>query len=240
MGGGVDAGRSPSAASASSAAAYIPLAMVATITREMGANEIASENGRLRAYVQANVQDRDLGGFVSDAKDRIASQLVLPAGYSLSWSGQYEYLQRAIERLKLVVPLTLSIIVLGSTIYLIWNYPQPVLFGLAVLYVGGGIVVRFAGVLRRRFRPAAPSFRKAPTGRRRRGRGHRTVRAGRTPRRAITRCVQAIKGAGAPVAGVVLNRLQRRRSLGYGYYYDSYYDYSYHGKYSKKGVYGSK
>ena len=51
---------------------------------------------------------------------------------------------------------TLSIIVLGSTIYLIWNYPQPVLLGLAVLYVGGGIVVRFAGVLRRRFRPSHP------------------------------------------------------------------------------------
>jgi CDP-diacylglycerol--serine O-phosphatidyltransferase len=51
---------------------------------------------------------------------------------------------------------TLSIIVLGSSIYLIWNYPQPVLFGLAVMYVGSGIVVRFAGVLRRRFRPAHP------------------------------------------------------------------------------------
>ncbi|MEK7755106.1 MAG: CDP-diacylglycerol--serine O-phosphatidyltransferase, partial [Acidobacteriota bacterium] len=51
---------------------------------------------------------------------------------------------------------TLSIIVVASTIYLIWNYPQPVLFGLAVMYVGSGIVVRFAGVLRRRFRPAHP------------------------------------------------------------------------------------
>ena len=49
---------------------YIPLAMVAKITREVGANEIASENGRLRSYVQANVQDRDLGGFVNDIEPR--------------------------------------------------------------------------------------------------------------------------------------------------------------------------
>jgi capsular exopolysaccharide synthesis family protein len=62
------------------------------------------------------------------------------------------------------------------------------------------------------------------------------VRAVSTPRRAITRCVQALVGAGTPLAGVVLNRMPRRRSLGHGYYYD----YSYHGEYSKEGVYGSK
>ena len=71
MGGGAVAAKNSSAASASPAAAYIPLAMVARITREVGANEIASENGRLRAYVQSNVQDRDLGGFVNEVEQAL-------------------------------------------------------------------------------------------------------------------------------------------------------------------------
>ena len=66
------------------------------------------------------------------------------------------------------------------------------------------------------------------------------VRAARTPRRAITRCVQGLVEARSPLAGVVMNQMPRRRSLGYGYYYDPYYDYAYQGKYAKKGVYGSK
>ena len=79
MGGGMGAGgvatrTSGSKSGSGSTAAYIPLAMVATITREVGANEIASENGRLRAYVQANVQDRDLGGFVNDVEAALKRQ----------------------------------------------------------------------------------------------------------------------------------------------------------------------
>src|SRR5690606_41257780 len=65
-GSGAMGGMGGGASSTATERAYIPLAMVATITREIGANEIAIENGRLRAYVQANVQDRDLGGFVND------------------------------------------------------------------------------------------------------------------------------------------------------------------------------
>ena len=64
------------------------------------------------------------------------------------------------------------------------------------------------------------------------------ARAAKTPRRAVLRCVQILLGAGAPVSGVILNRMPRRR--GPGYYYDSYYDYRYYGKYAKKGVYGTK
>jgi polysaccharide biosynthesis transport protein len=67
------------------------------------------------------------------------------------------------------------------------------------------------------------------------------ARAARTPRKAITRAIQLLRSAGVPIAGVVLNRLPRRRGSGYGYYYCSpYYDYAYYGKYSKKGVYGTK
>lgn len=63
------------------------------------------------------------------------------------------------------------------------------------------------------------------------------ARAAKTPRRAVLRCVQMLLGADAPLGGIILNRMPRRR--GPGYYYDPYYDYSYHGKYAKKGVYGN-
>ena len=73
---------------------------------------IRSENARPSGWVFVDIQGRDLGGFVADAKSRIDGQLELPPGYSLGWSGQFEYLERAVGRLKAVVPLTLSIIVL--------------------------------------------------------------------------------------------------------------------------------
>jgi Cu(I)/Ag(I) efflux system membrane protein CusA/SilA len=73
---------------------------------------IRSENARPSGWVFVDMQGRDLGGYVQDARARVSSELELPAGYSLAWSGQYEYLQRAAERLKVVVPLTLAVIVL--------------------------------------------------------------------------------------------------------------------------------
>jgi succinoglycan biosynthesis transport protein ExoP len=66
------------------------------------------------------------------------------------------------------------------------------------------------------------------------------ARAAKTPRKSIQRAIYLVQKAGGPVAGIVLNRLPRRGGAGYGYYYNAYYDYSYYGKYSKKGVYGAK
>ena len=66
------------------------------------------------------------------------------------------------------------------------------------------------------------------------------ARAAKTPRKSIQRAIHLLRKAGGPVAGIVLNRLPRRGGLGYGYYYNDYYDYSYHGKYAQKGVYGAK
>jgi Cu(I)/Ag(I) efflux system membrane protein CusA/SilA len=74
---------------------YVPLGQVATIERVVGPNEIASENGRLRVFVQANVTGRDLGGFVADAKERIAADVKLDPGMTIEWSGQYENQIRA-------------------------------------------------------------------------------------------------------------------------------------------------
>ncbi|MCW5557751.1 MAG: efflux RND transporter permease subunit, partial [Verrucomicrobiae bacterium] len=92
----------------------IPLGQVASIRRVLGPNEIASENGRLRVFVQANVQGRDLGSFVTEVKRRLVAEIQphLPAGMTLEYSGQYEELLRAERTLLLVIPMSLLIIFL--------------------------------------------------------------------------------------------------------------------------------
>lgn len=92
----------------------IPLAQVTTLRRVVGPNEIASENGRLRVFVQANVQGRDLGSFVTEVKRRVEQEIVpnLPAGVTVEYSGQYEELLRAEKTLWIVVPLSMLIIFL--------------------------------------------------------------------------------------------------------------------------------
>ncbi|HVN43313.1 MAG TPA: CusA/CzcA family heavy metal efflux RND transporter, partial [Steroidobacteraceae bacterium] len=92
--------------------ANIGLGDVARIAIAEGPSMIRSEHARPCGWVFIDIQGRDLGGFVNEARGRIGRQLRLPPGYSLGWSGQYEYLERAEARLKVVVPLTLSIIVL--------------------------------------------------------------------------------------------------------------------------------
>lgn len=90
----------------------IPLGQVAKIQRVGGPSEIASENGRLRVYVQANVQGRDLGSFVKEARERIDRDIVLGEGMTIEWSGQYENQLRAQRRLQIIVPAVLGIIFL--------------------------------------------------------------------------------------------------------------------------------
>jgi Cu(I)/Ag(I) efflux system membrane protein CusA/SilA len=92
--------------------AHIPLADVADIRVEEGPPMIRSENARPNGWVYVDIADRDLGSYVEEAKARVAAEVPLPPGYSVGWSGQYEYLLRAKERLALVVPVTLAIIVL--------------------------------------------------------------------------------------------------------------------------------
>jgi Cu(I)/Ag(I) efflux system membrane protein CusA/SilA len=92
--------------------AHIPLADVAEIRVAEGPPMIRSENARPNGWVYVDIADRDLGSYVEEAKARVAAEVPLPPGYSIGWSGQYEYLLRAKERLALVVPVTLAIIVL--------------------------------------------------------------------------------------------------------------------------------
>jgi Cu(I)/Ag(I) efflux system membrane protein CusA/SilA len=96
----------------SSSGAHVPLASVAKIRRVEGPAEIHSENGRLRIAVQANVHGRDLGGFASEAMDRINSMLRLEPGMSLAWSGQYENQLRARKALLVIIPSVVVIIFL--------------------------------------------------------------------------------------------------------------------------------
>ncbi|SFD70133.1 Cu(I)/Ag(I) efflux system membrane protein CusA/SilA [Sulfitobacter brevis] len=90
----------------------IPLGDVATIERTRGATSIRTENGQLAVYIFVDIAGRDLGGYVAEAQAAVAASVTLPQGYSLGWSGQFEYLERAKKRLAVVVPLTLALIFL--------------------------------------------------------------------------------------------------------------------------------
>ena len=90
----------------------VPLGEVADIKLTRGATSIRTENAKLATYVFVDIRDRDLGGYVSDAKKAVSEHVKLPAGVYLIWSGQFEYMERAEARLQMVVPVTLMIIFL--------------------------------------------------------------------------------------------------------------------------------
>lgn len=88
----------------------VPVSQLAEINFETGPGMIRDENGRLAGYVYIDVAERDIGSYVSEAKKILKENLKLPAGYSLVFSGQYEYMERIKKRMAVVVPLTLFII----------------------------------------------------------------------------------------------------------------------------------
>lgn len=90
--------------------AQVQLGQVADIVRVVGPNEIQSENGRLRVFVQANVRDRDLGGFVAEIRERIDAEIRLDPGMSIEYAGQYENQLRARQTLMIVFPAVILII----------------------------------------------------------------------------------------------------------------------------------
>ena len=94
------------------AGAHITLGDVATVAIRDGPGVIKSENARPNGWTYVDIEGRDIGSYVEEARSLIAEQLELPPGYSLSWSGQYEYMARAKQRLQLVIPVTVAIIVL--------------------------------------------------------------------------------------------------------------------------------
>ncbi|KAA6185419.1 efflux RND transporter permease subunit [Thiohalocapsa marina] len=126
--------------------AQVALAQVAEVVITDGAPMLKSENARLNGWTFVDIRGRDLGGWIDEAQAVVRAQVPLPPGYSLTWSGQFEYMQRAQERLAQVVPLTLAVILL--LLYLAFRgVPEALLVMLSVPFalVGGFWLVYLLG-----------------------------------------------------------------------------------------------
>ena len=126
--------------------AQVPLSQLARMRMTMGPPAIKSENAELVGYVFVDVTGRDLGGYVKEAQQVVQEKVQMPPGYHLLWSGQYEYMQRATERLTYVVPLTLLIIVvllyanfnsMGKTMIVLLSVPFALVGGIWLIYLLG-------------------------------------------------------------------------------------------------------
>jgi Cu(I)/Ag(I) efflux system membrane protein CusA/SilA len=123
--------------------ARIALADVADIRYEDGPPMIKTENARPNGWIFVDIQGRDLGSYVEEAQRVVAEQFSLPAGYSITWSGQYEYMERAKERLSIVIPVTIAIIMLllyfsfrrvGEVAIIMLSLPLAMVGGLWLMY----------------------------------------------------------------------------------------------------------
>jgi Cu(I)/Ag(I) efflux system membrane protein CusA/SilA len=99
-------------AATSSGTPQVPLGQVATIRQVAGPMVVRTEDAMPTAWVYVDVADRDIGSYVAEARRMLEREVQLPPGYTMTWSGQYEYMERAKARMKLVIPATLGIIVL--------------------------------------------------------------------------------------------------------------------------------
>jgi Cu(I)/Ag(I) efflux system membrane protein CusA/SilA len=90
--------------------AMLPLGQLAKVEIAQGAPAIRTENALLAAYIYVDIRDRDIGGYVRDAQRAVREQVKFPPGYYVTWSGQFEFLERAVAKLKIVLPFTLLII----------------------------------------------------------------------------------------------------------------------------------
>ena len=126
--------------------ARIPLSQVADIAMLEGPSQISRESGQRRIGVECNITSRDLGGFVAEARGAIARDVALPPGYFLDWGGQFESQQRAMQRLAIILPATIGLILLllfvtfGSlrvSLLVILNLPFALIGGVLALYISG-------------------------------------------------------------------------------------------------------
>ena len=118
--------------------AQVPLAQLATLRVLSGPAMIRDENGLLSGYVYVDMAGRDIGGYVEDLKRVVRDKVILPPGYTLAWSGQYEFMQRVQERLKIFVPLTLaSIFILFYFTFRSVAETLMVMLGVPFALVGG-------------------------------------------------------------------------------------------------------
>ncbi len=133
--------------SSGGANAYIPLSELATITLDTGASWIYHESGERFIPVKFSVRERDLGGTVAEAQSRIAKNVKLPPGYRLVWSGEFGELQSAKQRLEIIVPVSL-VLILGL-LYSLFNSIRECLLSLAGIpftAAGGVLALYFSGI----------------------------------------------------------------------------------------------
>ncbi len=124
----------------------VPLGEIAKIERTRGPTMVRTEDGQLVNYVYVDFRDRDLGGYVSDAQRAVAQKVSFPPGTYANWSGQFEYLEHATQRLRIVVPATLLIIMLllflnfrrvSDTLIVMLALPFALVGGMWLMYLMG-------------------------------------------------------------------------------------------------------
>ena len=120
-------------------ATMIPLGQLAKIKLVQGPPSIRTENTLLSAYIFVDIRDRDIGGYIAEAQQAVREQIQFPPGYYATWSGQFEYMQRATEKLKIVVPLTIFMVFV--LVYLNFNrFTETLIVMLSIPFsVVGGI-----------------------------------------------------------------------------------------------------
>lgn len=142
----VSAGMSGGVSAVMSGVSQVPLGQVATIKQVAGPMVVRTEDAIPTAWVYVDVVGRDIGGYVADARRMVEADLKLPPGYTLVWSGQYEYMERAKARMKLVIPATLAIIFLllyfnfrsvGETAIVMLSLPFSLVGGLWFIWALG-------------------------------------------------------------------------------------------------------
>ena len=123
--------------------AMVPLGQVARVTVARGTPGIRTENALLSAYIFVDIRDRDIGSYVADARKAVAAQVKFPPGYYITWSGQFEYMERAIQKMKVVIPITLLTIFmllylnfrrLGETLIVMLSVPFALVGGVWLMW----------------------------------------------------------------------------------------------------------
>ncbi|HEV8548984.1 MAG TPA: CusA/CzcA family heavy metal efflux RND transporter, partial [Polyangiaceae bacterium] len=127
--------------------ALIPLSAIADVSMGTGRAAITRENGRRYVGVRMNVRNRDLGSFVAEAQQRVNEEVKMPEGYQMTWGGEFENQERAMQRLKLVIPLALVItfLLLFSAFGSVFD-AALILFNVPFALVGGVVALAFAGM----------------------------------------------------------------------------------------------
>lgn len=124
--------------------AQVPLGQLGKLTTRTGPPMVLDENGSLAGYVYIDLKDRDPGGYVNDAKEAVKRDIILPPGYFITWTGQYEYLERMQDRMKIVLPLTL-VLIFGFLYFSTKSIAKTVIVMASVpLSLIGGILLMWA------------------------------------------------------------------------------------------------